>query len=103
MNYVAIFFAGAFFCNSVPHLTYGLQGTPFPTPFAKPRGVGESSPFINFMWGIFNLIIGICLLSRHPMMIGFNPDFITLFVGILAMGTHLSLHFGKVQREKPKK
>ncbi len=103
MNYVAIFFAGAFLCNSVPHLACGLQGTPFPTPFAKPRGVGDSSPLINFLWGFFNLIIGVCLLSKHPVTVELKPDFFTLILGALAIGIHLSLHFGKVQREKSKK
>jgi hypothetical protein len=29
-----------------------------------------------------------------------NPSFVTLVIGALAMGTFLSLHFGKVQRDK---
>jgi len=42
MSYAVIFFAGAFLCNCIPHLCAGLQGMPFPTPFAKPRGIGKS-------------------------------------------------------------
>jgi hypothetical protein len=49
MNSVALFFAGAFLCNSIPHLTKGLQGEPFPSPFAKPPGKGNSSPLVNFL------------------------------------------------------
>lgn len=100
MNYIAIFLAGAFLCNCIPHLASGLRGVPFPTPFAKPRGVGDSSPVANFLWGMFNFLIGVYLLSRHPVTVGLNLSFITPVIGALATGTYLSLHFGKVRRDK---
>ena len=46
MHYLALFFIGAFFSNCLPHLTSGSQGRPFPTPFATPHGVGDSSPLV---------------------------------------------------------
>ena len=100
MNFVALFLAGAFLCNSVPHLSSGLRGQPFPSPFAKPMGIGDSSPLVNFLWGFFNFLVGIILLSRHPVAVEFGPGFITLIVGALAMGMNLSHHFGKVRRDK---
>lgn len=51
MKFVAFFLAGALLCNGIPHLSSGLTGSPFPTPFAKPRGVGASPPLVNFFWG----------------------------------------------------
>jgi hypothetical protein len=42
MIYLALFFAGAFLCNAIPHLAAGTMGMPFPTPFARPRGIGNS-------------------------------------------------------------
>jgi hypothetical protein len=65
MHYVLTFFAGAFLCNCIPHLSSGLRGAPFPTPFAKPKGVGNSPPFLNFLWGSFNLFIGIYAWKRR--------------------------------------
>jgi hypothetical protein len=103
MNYLAIFFAGAFLCNSIPHLSSGLMGLPFPSPFSKPMGIGDSPPIVNFIWGFFNLLVGIFLFSRHPAAPGFNPEFATLVAGILLMGMNLSTHFGKVQRSKSSK
>lgn len=100
MNYIAAFFAGAFLCNCMPHLLAGLQGMPFPTPFAKPRGVGNSSPPVNFLWGAFNLLAGVVLLSASGVAIGLNAGFVILVLGGLAMGTHLSSHFGKVMRDR---
>jgi hypothetical protein len=100
MSYVVMFFAGAFLCNSIPHLASGLRGEPFPTPFARPRGVGLSSPFVNFLWGSFNVVVGIILVSGRPVVAVLDPHFIALIAGALAIGTYLSLHFGKVRRQK---
>jgi hypothetical protein len=97
MNYAAMFFAGAFLCNCIPHIGAGLQGMPFPTPFAKPRGIGNSSPLVNFLWGVLNLCIGLYLLSGQTVMIGPNSGCLALIAGSLAIGTYLSLHFGKVR------
>src|SRR5262245_7437062 len=60
-HYVALFFAGAFLVNSVPHFTNGVSGRPFPSPFASPPGQGLSSPVVNVWWGSFNLIVGLLL------------------------------------------
>jgi hypothetical protein len=98
MSYLIPFFAGAFLCNCIAHLCSGLQGHPFPTPFATPRGVGNSSPIVNFLWGVANLLLGLLLLSRHPAEVGVNPDFIAITVGVLVMGVYLSIHFGEVLR-----
>ncbi|MCU1740606.1 MULTISPECIES: hypothetical protein [Pseudomonas] len=94
---ITAFFAGVFLCNALPHLVSGLCGEVFPTPFAKPRGKGPSSPLVNFLWGAFNLLVGLVLLSRQPVIIGLNPEFIALTVGALAIGTYLCVHFGKVR------
>jgi hypothetical protein len=97
MNYIALFFAGAFLCNCIPHLCAGLQGAPFPTPFAKPRGIGNSSPFVNFLWGAFNLCVGLAILSYCRIVAGPNLDCLAFAAGALATGTYLSHHFGKVR------
>lgn len=97
--YITAFLAGVFLCNALPHLASGLRGEVFPTPFARPRGKGPSSPLVNFLWGAFNLLAGLVLLSRQPLMVGFNSEFIALTVGVLAMGAFLSSHFGAVKMQ----
>ena len=98
MNYVAQFFAGAFLCNCIPHVVCGLQGLSFPTPFAKPHGVGMSSPLVNFAWGLSNLIAGLVLLSNWAVRVGLNTSFLTLLLGVCVSGVYSSIHFGKVRR-----
>jgi hypothetical protein len=61
-NYIACFFAGLFLANFVPHFVHGISSEAFPTPFANPPGRGLSSPTVNVLWGLLNLIIGFLLL-----------------------------------------
>jgi len=90
--------AGMLLTNGVPHFVHGLSGTPFQSPFASPRGIGESSPLVNFYWGLANLVGGAVLL------VAFAPQSATDYVGlgavaagVIGMGTLLALHFGKVR------
>lgn len=62
--YLARFFAGAFLANAVPHFVSGVQGRPFPSPFASPPGRGESSSTVNVIWGAANAAVGYVLLYR---------------------------------------
>jgi hypothetical protein len=97
MNDLIILFAGALLCNSIPHLAAGLRGEPFPTPFATPRGVGHSSPSVNFYWGAGNLFVGFFLLWRRLETAEFNGGLVALVVGFVASGAYLSRHFGRVR------
>ena len=105
MEYIASFFAGAFLCNCIPHLACGLRGETFPTPFANPRGKGPSAPIVNFLWGAFNWLVGVYLLSRHPVTVDFEPGFLVLIVGALAIGVYLSsfrkVSAGQIRRLTP--
>jgi hypothetical protein len=98
LMFVALFFAGAFLCNGIPHIVAGLQGMPFPTPFARPRGIGNSSPLVNFLWGLFNLLVGGWLWAAYPVRPGPFPGFAALVLGALAIGVYLAVHFGKVRK-----
>jgi len=98
MDYIALFFCGAFLCNCIPHLACGLRGEAFPTPFARPRGVGLSSPFLNFAWGLANLAAGAVILARHGVSTTTGPELLALVLGVIALGSYLSIHFGKVRQ-----
>jgi hypothetical protein len=100
MSFVVLFFAGALLCNCIPHLAAGLQGNPFPTPFAKPRGVGNSSPLVNFFWGAANLLVALAILVRHRVTLGANVECLVMAVGALLLGTYLSRRFGKVRAKQ---
>ena len=100
MSFLSVFFAGVFLCNCIPHLSSGLRGVPFPTPFATPRGVGDSPPLVNFLWGAFNAFVGAVLYSLHPFGVGLNAEFIVFSIGALLIGVFLALHFGRVHTQR---
>ncbi len=97
MNYILLVLAGALLCNAIPHLASGLRGEPFPTPFATPRGVGHSSPVMNFVWGTGNLLIGLEVLSAN--LDAGDPRFgrLAVIAGFVGLGIHLAHHFGRVR------
>ena len=63
-NYFSGFWAGMFLANFVPHFVNGISGNKFPTPFSKPHGKGLSSPALNVVWALVNLIIGFLLFKE---------------------------------------
>ncbi len=92
-HYLAVFFAGAFLANAVPHFFHGISGDAFPTPFADPPGKGLSSPTTNVLWGTFNLIVGFVLLRVSKLTVWNRFGLVIFFVGILAIAIQLSIFF----------
>jgi hypothetical protein len=90
------FFAGAFLCNSVPHLVAGLQGRKFPTPFSIPPAIGYSSALTNVIWGLFNAVPGLLLIGAAPLKIGLNAGCISALLGAIVVGAFVAIHFGRV-------
>src|SRR5260370_32265991 len=101
--YIAWLFAGAFLANAIPHVVQGISGNRFQTPFASPRGVGESSAIVNVIWGFANFAIGGVLL--HLFLPPQLPPPWSLcaaaLIGALAMALWLANHFGKVRNAAP--
>lgn len=97
-HYVAAFFSGMFLANTVPHFIHGISGNRFPTPFAKPPGKGLSSPVVNVIWGLFNLIVGYLLFNAGHAL-STPATTIVFFVGIAAISIMMSVHFQKKDKE----
>lgn len=96
--YLLEFLSGAFLANGVPHFVQGISGNPFQSPFAKPPGVGESSPVSNVLWGFANLVAGAILLHVFwPRGDGSTAGWIAVGLGGLLIAVQLSLHFGAVR------
>ncbi len=92
-NYVACFFAGAFLANVVPHFIHGVSGDAFPSPFANPPGKGLSSPMVNVLWALFNLVIGYLLFRAGKISNDRKWTLLAFFAGILIMSLMLSSAF----------
>lgn len=92
-NYVACFFAGLFLANVVPHFVHGVSGDAFPTPFANPPGKGLSSPTINIIWALANLVVGYLLYRAGKISKQNIPALIVFFIGITAISIMLSIGF----------
>lgn len=94
-DYVACFFAGIFLANVVPHFVHGISGDRFPTPFAHPAGRGLSSPTLNVVWGLINLIGGYFLFRIGKVASGDALVVVIFFSGVAAISTILSVRFAK--------
>ena len=92
-HYVASFFAGSFLANVVPHFINGISGNPFPTPFADPPGKGLSSPLVNVLWALFNMLIGYLLLRISKTSAQNKWSLVIFFAGIIWISVMLSLAF----------
>jgi uncharacterized membrane protein len=92
-HYLASFFAGAFLVNFVPHFAQGVCGDRFPTPFAHPPGKGLSSPTVNVLWALLNLVIGYILFRAGRVSSGSETALVVFFAGIVAMSVMLSTGF----------
>ena len=98
--YLADFFAGIFLANGVPHFVHGISGKKFPSPFAKPPGVGESSPLVNVIWGLVNFFIGYALLfGVGHFTFGLGIDVLLTGLGVIVISVCLALSFERARRK----
>jgi uncharacterized membrane protein len=97
-HYIACFFAGMFIANIVPHFIHGISGEAFPAPFANPPGKGLSSPTVNVLWGLFNLIVGYLLFRAGKISNSNKWTVLLFFAGILVMSVMLSYGFADIHR-----
>jgi hypothetical protein len=92
-HYISCFFAGAFIANFVPHFIHGVSGDPFPSPFSDPPGKGLSSPTINVLWGLLNLVIGYLLFRAGKVSNARIISVIIFFTGVILMSLMLARTF----------
>jgi len=92
-HFIACFLAGAFLANAVPHFVHGVSGDAFPSPFANPPGKGLSSPTVNVLWGLANLVVGYLLYRFGKVTAENKGKMIVLFIGVLCMSIMLSVAF----------
>lgn len=94
-NYLACFLAGLFLTNFVPHFVKGVCGDRFPTPFAKPPGIGLSSPTVNVVWALLNLAVGFLLFRAGKVSTGGNSALAVFFVAGALLSIMTSVRFAQ--------
>lgn len=95
LNYISCFLAGIFLANMVPHFVHGISGNRFPTPFANPPGKGLSSPTVNVVWALANLVAGYFLFRLGKVCVGGFPASALFFAGIAVISIFSSRGFAK--------
>ena len=88
-----------FLVNAVPHFVYGVCGDRFPSPFFRPTGKGLSSPMVNTVWGLFNVVIGYLLFRAGKIWGGDDLTLVIFFAGAVAMSVMLSKNFAEKHSE----
>lgn len=94
-HFIACFFAGLFLTNVVPHFVSGISGDRFPTPFANPPGKGLSSPTVNVVWALFNLVAGYLLFRVGKVSSGEPLALVLFFAGVAVISIFSSVHFAQ--------
>ena len=95
-HWLPLFFGGMFTANALPHLVSGLMGRPFQTPFARPRGQGQSSSTVNVLWGLANLIVAYLLLFRlGDFHLRDGGDAVSFGLGAALLSLAMAYHFGR--------
>lgn len=98
-HYFSAFWAGIFLANFVPHFVNGMSGNKFPTVFSKPRGQGLSSPTLNVLWALFNLIVGFFLFRFAGISMDNNLALLFFLLGIALISIRLSKRFSTKEIE----
>jgi len=98
-NYFAAFWSGMFLANAVPHFVQGMSGNKFPTVFSKPRGQGLSSPTVNVVWALTNMVIGYTLFVFAKISQQEYLPLTLFFIGIALISLRLSKRFSTKHKE----
>jgi hypothetical protein len=92
-HYLFCFFAGAFIGNAIPHFIHGVSGDGFPSPFANPPGKGLSSPLVNVLWGLANIVVGYLFFRAGKVSRTNNLTVALFFAGFVCISIMCSIVF----------
>ena len=92
-HYVAGFCAGLFLTNAVPHFVHGISGDSFPSPFAHPPGKGLSSPLVNVLWALANIVIGYLFWQAGKVSPANKGSVLVFFAGVVCISVMCSIVF----------
>lgn len=103
MIFLAYIFSAFCLVNGIPHFVHGVSGYRFQSPFASPPGVGESSPQVNVLWGLFNFFVSYLLFIYAGFFeVGLNISTYVFFSAVLLSSIILAVVFGKIRSAQTK-
>jgi hypothetical protein len=92
---IALFFAGLFFANGIPHFVQGISGKEFHTPFLYRFAPSIPTPLFNVAWGLLNFCLVLLILSRVPFDPGVYSNGISFAAGFACASIGLSILFNR--------
>ena len=98
-RYFSAFLAGGFLANAVPHFVQGISGNRFPTPFSRPHGKGLSSPTLNVICALLNLLAGYSFCRFAGLPSRNILSFLLFFAGVVGISIYLSKRMAKKDKE----
>jgi len=87
------YFSGFILTNAIPLFVHGISFDKFPTPFAIPMSKGLSSPKLNVLWALLNIIIGYLLFTITPVDKAHALLLIDFFAGVAFVSIYLGKRF----------
>jgi hypothetical protein len=99
--WLSYFVGGGLLANVIPHFVSGICGRAFQSPFARPPGVGLSSPVVNVFWGALNAVAAYALIL-HVGDFDFRRtgDAVALGLGAVVSALLLARYFGRFYAEQ---
>jgi len=85
--------------NAIPHLTQGIAGKKFQSPFANPPGIGLSSAVVNVLWAWANILIGLGIGFYKFNVFSSVTTASAFIIGALLLSLGLAWHFGQLYKK----
>lgn len=96
LEIVALFLAGLFCANGIPHFIHGISGKDFHNPSLHRFVPTVPSPLFNVIWGLLNFCLVIFLLNVASVSNKTrNAEFVPFAMGFAFASVGLSIFFNR--------
>jgi hypothetical protein len=89
---IALFLAGLFFANGLPHFVNGISGREFHNPSLHRFFPALTSPLFNVIWGLLNFGLMVILLTMAEIITP-QPEAVLFAAGFTVASIGLAIFF----------